>query len=250
VHDETFQHRTRAFAPSDVLTASLLRSALTVDPSDFPLAAARDWLERVRSETLFRVLPVPLDAIEGWYFDPQRDLRHNTGKFFSVEGVEVRVQGDGRDRVWRQPVINQPEVGILGILGQVRGGVLRFLLQAKIEPGNVNGVQLSPTVQATRSNYTQVHGGNLPPYLEWFLDTGRGRIIVDQLQSEQGARFLKKRNRNIMLVAPEEASISALPNFCWLTLGQIKRFLREDNLVNMDTRSVLACTQMNEEVAP
>jgi len=223
---------------------------VTVDPPDFPLATAREWLERVRAETKFRVVQVPLDAMAGWGFDGRRDLRHHSGKFFSVEGVEVRVQGDGRDRVWRQPMINQPEVGILGVLGQERGGILRFLLQAKIEPGNVNGVQLSPTVQATRSNYTQVHGGNLPPYLEWFLDTGRGRIIVDQLQSEQGARFLKKRNRNIMLVAPEESDISALPNFCWLTLGQIKRFLREDNLVNMDTRSVLACTQIGGEGGP
>ena len=32
-----------------------------------------------------------------------------------------------------------------------------------------------------------------------------------------------------------------LPSHRWMTLGQIKRLMREDNLVNMDTRTVLSC---------
>ena len=32
-------------------------------------------------------------------------------------------------------------------------------MQAKIEPGNINKIQLSPTIQATKSNFTQKHGG-------------------------------------------------------------------------------------------
>ena len=32
-------------------------------------------------------------------------------------------------------------------------------MQAKVEPGNINSIQLSPTLQATRSNYTKAHGG-------------------------------------------------------------------------------------------
>jgi len=72
-------------------------------------------------------------------------------------------------------------------------GILYFLMQAKIEPGNINAVQLSPTLQATKSNYTQVHKGNVPLYLSYFLEERKDvTILLDQLQSEQGARFLKK----------------------------------------------------------
>ena len=47
--------------------------------------------------------------------------------------------------------------------------MLHCLMQAKMEPGNVNPLQLSPTVQATRSNYTQVHRGTGTRYLEYFV---------------------------------------------------------------------------------
>jgi oxidase EvaA len=108
-----------------------------------------------------------------------------------------------------------------------------------MEPGNPNLVQLSPTVQATRSNYTRVHQGATVRYLEYFTEPGRGRVIADVLQSEHGAWFFRKANRNIIVetfgdVPPHE-------DFCWLTLGQIGALLRQDNLVNMDARTVLAC---------
>jgi oxidase EvaA len=37
-----------------------------------------------------------------------------------------------------------------------------------------------------------------------------------------------------------ENDIEVLPNFKWMTLGQIKELMRHDNLVNMDTRTVLS----------
>ena len=55
-------------------------------------------------------------------------------------------------------------------------------MQAKIEPGNINKIQLSPTIQATKSNFTQKHGGRKPNYLEYFLNAVDHEIIVDQIQ--------------------------------------------------------------------
>ena len=66
---------------------------------------------------------------------------------------------------WDQPIIVQKEIGILGILKKNN----KYLLQAKFEPGNINKIQISPTVQATKSNYTQVHGGKKVPFLNYFL---------------------------------------------------------------------------------
>lgn len=103
-----------------------------------------------------------------------------------------------------------------------------FLMRTKIEPGNVNCVQISPMIQASKSNFTQKHGGKKLPYLDYFLNAGKYEIVVDQIQSEQSSRFYKKRNRNIILRVEED--IPLLSSHRWMTLGQIKRLMREDNL--------------------
>ena len=117
---------------------------------------------------------------------------------------------------------------------------MHFLVQAKIEPGNINIVQISPTLQATRSNYSQIHKGKRPRYLEYFNGEKKVILLIDQLQSEQGARFLRKRNRNIIVELPAEEDIEAHEDFKWMTIGQIKELIQQDNIVNMDTRTVLS----------
>tara|TARA_B100000315_G_scaffold133755_1_gene123214 strand:+ start:183 stop:1640 length:1458 start_codon:yes stop_codon:yes gene_type:complete len=218
---------------------SFLRSALTTDN---PLITTDDFLDWFRSRSQAcssEVCRIPLSDLEDWYFSscPHR-LVHQSGKFFSIGGVRVKTTF-GPVPEWDQPIISQPEVGILGIITKVVGGMRYFLLQAKMEPGNVNLVQLSPTVQATRSNYTCVHKGKLPLYLEYFIKRRKSKILVDQIQSEQGARFFQKVNRN--MVVEVEDDIHIYDDFCWLTLGQIKQLLLKDNIVNMDSRSVISC---------
>ena len=205
------------------------------------------WLEQRNREVVVRVEEVPFADLSGWHFDGETgNLVHDTGKFFSIVGIDVRTNS-GCEQRWTQPIINQPEVGYLGIICKEFNGVLYFLLQAKIEPGNVNCVQLSPTLQATRSNYTQVHGGKKPAYLEYFQNAKPDQIILDQLQSEQGARFLRKRNRNIIIRVDEDVAVGE--DFRWLTLGQIKALMQRDNTVNMDTRTVLSGLRLEGEGA-
>lgn len=80
--------------------------------------------------------------------------------------------------------------------------------------------------------------GTLPAYFEYFGNAGRYQVLYDQIQSEQASRFYKKRNRNMILLVHED--IPVLPNYRWMTLGQVKEFMGTDNLVNMDTRTVLS----------
>lgn len=202
------------------------------------LADVHAWLARRRWAVPYEEHRIPFAALRRWSFDPDTgNLRHDSGRFFTVEGLSVEV-GDPTRR-WAQPIIHQPEIGVLGILVRELDGVLHCLMQAKMEPGNVGGVQLSPTVQATRSNYTGVHRGRAVPILDYFLEPGRARPIVDVLQSEQGAWFYRKRNRNMVVLASGEVPVG--DDFRWLTLGQLRRLLRADDVVNMDTRTVLAC---------
>jgi hypothetical protein len=140
---------------------------------------------------------------------------------------------------WWQPILVQRDIAILGIIAKEFDGVLHFLMQGKMEPGNADLVQLSPTVQATSSNYTQVHRGNPTPYVEYFTGARPDQILVDSLQSEQGAWFHLKRNRNIVVEVTDPVPVH--DDFCWLTLGQIRRLLQRRNVINMDARSVLGC---------
>ena len=217
---------------------SLIRSLLTTDNPFNTTEEIFAWIARRNREVVVDVKEVPFAQLKGWGFDASTgNLRHDSGKFFSIVGLDVYKNQDGVTR-WRQPIINQPEVGYLGIICKEFDGVLYFLLQAKIEPGNVNCVQLSPTLQATRSNYTCVHGGKRPAYLDYFKNARQDQILLDQLQSEQGARFLRKRNRNIIIRVDDEIEVGE--DFRWLTLGQIKQLMAQDNTVNMDTRTVLS----------
>ena len=142
-----------------------------------------------------------------------------------------------------QPIIFQKEIGYLGFIVKKFNGVLYFLVQAKIEPGNINGIQLSPTLQATNSNYTRKHGGRAPDYLNYFLNVDKENILFDNLQSEQGNRFFRKRNRNIINV---EEEIELKSNFKWMTFKQLKLLMQYDNVVNMCARSLISLIKFSD----
>tara|TARA_B100000315_G_C14519997_1_gene561075 strand:- start:452 stop:1468 length:1017 start_codon:yes stop_codon:yes gene_type:complete len=119
-------------------------------------------------------------------------------------------------------------------------------MQAKMEPGNINLTQLSPTVQATESNYKRAHNGKKTIYLEYFLDQSDSVVIFDQLQTEQGGRFYKKRNRNMLVEIKKD--IDVYDNYRWMNLAEIGALFSMDNFVNMDSRSVLCCAVNRREI--
>jgi len=215
-----------------------LRSAFDVRGQYSSTEKFLSWLETRRASVTVAVEMIPFSKLQKWGFGAgSGNLVHDSGRFFSIEGIAVKTNW-GNVPQWTQPIINQPEIGFLGIIAKKINGVLHFLMQSKIEPGNINFVQISPTLQATKSNYSKVHKGKAPLYLEYFTGEKKARVLLDQLQSEQGARFLKKRNRNIIIEVEDDIDVA--DDFCWLTLGQLKELLRFDNLVNMDTRTVMS----------
>lgn len=215
-----------------------LKSALDVEGSYISKNDFLIWVEQRRNSVRVSVELVPFAKLDKWGFnDVSGNLEHESKKFFSIEGIDVNTTW-GNTNNWNQPIINQPEIGFLGIITKKINGTLHFLMQAKIEPGNINYVQISPTLQATKSNYLKVHNGKSPLYLEYFSGDKNKKVLLDQLQSEQGARFLKKRNRNIIIEVFDDIQI--FDDFCWLTLGQLKSLFSIDNLINMDTRTVIS----------
>lgn len=224
----------------------MIKSLLTLNNGHASIEDIKSWLRERNQRVDVRIDPIPFSDMNGWRMAPDHSLHHETGKFFSIEGIRVKTDYP-EPRMWEQPIINQPEIGYLGILAKRFDGVLHFLMQAKIEPGNVNNVQISPTLQATKSNYTRVHGGRYSTYLDYFHHAKSGQVILDQLQSEQGSRFLRKRNRNMIVIVQDDVPV--YEDFCWMTLGQIKEMMQHDNCVNMDTRTVVAGIDFAEHLS-
>lgn len=201
------------------------------------LKAILNWVKEKNENLKVSVTRSKLNDSESWFYDEaQGEIRNGNNSFFQIRGLQQYRDGE---MVLEQPILIQNEIGYLGIICKEIDGVLQFLMQAKIEPGNVNNIQISPTIQATKSNFTQKHGGKKPEYLDYFLNAKPENIVVDQIQSEQSSRFMGKRNRNIIIMVDEE--IEVLPSHRWMTLGTVKQLMKIDNLVNMDTRTVLSC---------
>ena len=195
------------------------------------------WLQDYRSSIDFSVDRIPFSESNEWAFDDERTfLGHRSKKFFAVRGYR-HPGSDQKDSC--QPLIDQPETGTQGFVVRWNGSSYDLLAQARTEPGNIGVVQIGPTIQATFSNYTTVHGGKRPKFLDWFHnpEAHRARVIIDTTQPELGTRFLKKWNRNIVI------ECSQLDDFCdpmfhWIRLEDFAKLMQSDHIVNNDARLV------------
>jgi len=174
-----------------------------------------------------------LDEQTDWLFDGS-EIRHRLSRFFSVAGFEYHNGTSSRT----QPLILQPEIGCLGWVTRSTATGPELLLQAKYEPGNCNGTQIAPTVQATKSNQDRIHGGSEVPFVHFF-QRGGPTPIVDSLQTEESDRFFRKLNRNVAVEIRGE--LPHPEHFHWCSLPTLRRLLTLSHTVNTDARSVLAC---------
>ncbi len=204
------------------------------------ITAALAWLEEKRKAYGVKAQEIGVKNLDKWHIDSETgDIKHESGKFFSVVGVKVE-GATGREVLsWTQPMIKQNECGILGIICQKRNGIMHYLFCAKYEPGNLVNLQLSPTLQATESNLKQAHGGKKPKFAEYFEDGGKGKVKVSVVQVEDGGRFYMKTNRCMIVEVDENEQVPVTDDYIWLTLPQVKKFLKMDNMVNSLARCVL-----------
>ena len=106
------------------------------------------WINELNQTTYVSIKECSIYDSGFWFYDDYAgEILNRKRSFFSIKGI--RRFENGRF-VSEQPMIFQPEIGYLGIIARKIDGVLHFLMQAKIEPGNVNCVQISPTIQATK----------------------------------------------------------------------------------------------------
>jgi dTDP-4-dehydro-6-deoxy-alpha-D-glucopyranose 2,3-dehydratase len=208
----------------------IFKSLNTLKTKKSSLKMINEFIEKKNLESSFDLKQIPIENLDNWEISYEsKNLKHKSGKFFEIKGIH--------DENTSYPIIYQPEIGILGILSCDIEGVLHFLMQLKIEPGNVNGVQISPTFQATKSNYSQAHGGNIPMFYNYFNNSFKN-VIYSQHFSEQGQRYFQKKNNNTIIYTKNNDIVNE--NFIWMTLGQLSELSKTPNLINSCARSVLS----------
>ncbi len=199
------------------------------------------WCERQRLSIQFKADLIGLDDVRDWSRDAHGNVRHKSGQFFGVEGVRIE-SGDLREVAsWDQPIYTQPEGGILGLIArECAGKGVEFLLQAKAEPGNIGVLQLCPTIQSTWSNIRRAHAGKRPPMVEVLTAETGVRIVYRAEHNEEGGRFWRKSNENIIAFLDDEGVIETdMTMFYWTSLSQIKELALMDNVVSPFVKTIL-----------
>lgn len=203
-----------------------------------------EWLEKKRRGQKAHAKIVSLNQLDHWIYDQRKKVvrhRKGAGYFFSVQGVVVKNASGTEVSKWNQPIFVQKEGGALIILCQEREDDIKFLLHAKYEPGNINKLQLAPTIQATQSNLKQHHSGRKPRFSE-YINHPKTTVIYQALHNEEGARFWRKSNLNSIawLHPHEKLTFEPDDDYIWLSIEEIKALMLFDHIVNPFVKTILS----------
>jgi oxidase EvaA len=213
----------------------LLLSSLTLD-GKHSVDAVLSWLTGLKSRHDLFVERIPLKNASEWEIRDNEIVRDDR-RFFRIVGAEITI--DNREVAhWCQPLVQPMQEGVCAFVIKKINDVYHFLVQAKLECGNFDIFELAPTVQCLTGGYT---GKSAEPlFLRYVLDAGKEQVLFDVMQSEEGGRFFREQNRNLLVVADEDFDERVPENFIWMTLGEINEFLKFNNYLNIQARSLIS----------
>ncbi len=77
-------------------------------------------------------------------------------------------------------------------------------------------------------------------FCDQFLGASSESVILDTMQSEEGGRFFREENRNVIRYQNSPCTDELPPRYMWCTLRQLKELLKFNNHLNVESRSLLA----------
>ncbi len=205
------------------------------------LSYVEQWFEKQKLDCTMQLEEIGLKDLERWHIDEEsKNVSHESGEFFSVIGIRVTNTSKREVNGWTQPMVAQKQDGILGILRKKINGIYHYLLHAKAEPGNIHKLQLSPTLQATRSNLKKAHAGKKPKFAEYFESEELSKVVYSRNFAEDGGRFYLKTNQNMIVEVSEDVKLDIPDDYIWVTMYQIKQLLKKDNLIAPHVRGIIS----------
>jgi oxidase EvaA len=139
---------------------------------------------------------------------------------------------------WTQPLVSPRQEGIVAFVVKKINGILHFLMQAKVEAGNFDVIEMAPTVQCLTGSYKDVAPEDRPPFLDYVIQAGAEKVRLSTLQSEEGGRFFREANRNLLIEGEHDFPTEVPDRYIWMTLNQIKGFIKYNNFLNVQCRSL------------
>jgi len=197
------------------------------------------WLKKRNHKSKMKVKKININKLKDWHIDKGGNLSHKSGQFFGVTGIKIL--GAKREVArWDQPILTQKHGGILAILMRERKNkIIEFMLYARREPGDSN-LKLCPSFSATQSNINRAHGGKKTLLTDLIFDRKKTQIISKTIHYEEGARFWKKPNQNLLIKINEKYIKNIKGDeFIWLNLSQIKKLNLIEGVINPFVKTIL-----------
>jgi oxidase EvaA len=218
--------------------ADLLTSMLDLTRATHTIDEIISWITNLKATYELNVEKVPLSEIQAWLKNDY-EIYHKSKNYFSVIAVLVEI-GNREVTSWTQPLVKAAQEGIIAFLIKKINGIYHFLIQAKVEAGNFDILEMAPTVQCITGNYRNASHADRPPFLDYVLSAKPEQVVHSTFQSEEGGRFYREQNKNLIIEVDDSFPLALPENYTWLTLSQLKQFIKYNNYLNIQARSLLA----------
>jgi oxidase EvaA len=196
------------------------------------------WITDLKTRYDLDLKSIPLRSVAHWVFDGIA-IKHDENKYFSVIGVRAEI-GNRELVSWDQPMIKPAQEGIIAFIVKPINGVYHFLVQAKLEAGNFDIVELAPTVQCLTGNYRIGQNEYAVPFINEVLNAPRDKIWYSAMQSEEGGRFYKEQNKNMIIEVGSDFPLHVPEKYFWMTLNQLLKCIMFNNYLNIAARSLIS----------
>jgi hypothetical protein len=176
------------------------------------------WLEEKKASVNHKITPIKFSEMSNWGFNAETgNLEHDSGKFFSIEGINVRTNW-GKVPEWSQPIINQPEIGFLGIITKMIDDVVlrmnRSAAQAAKQAtpifvnaiksmsiqdafGILNGADNSATLYFKEKTYSQLQNSFKPK-----IRTSLNKPIISGISANKAWNTLTNGYNKVVNLVP------------------------------------------------
>lgn len=116
------------------------------------------------------------------------------------------------------------------------------ILNCRFEPGLIDKINFTSTIQSTPNNYLQSHKGKSTHFIEVIDQPNKyGEVIYDGVQFDWGNFYITKTKRYLMI---KLNTIPELPSgFVWFQIKKFKQLVMEKQLITNDLRVCIALLQ-------
>ncbi len=197
------------------------------------------WIKKRQKLDKTKVKIIPIKSLKDWSIKKNGNIYHKSKQFFSIQGIKTENSDNREVSRWDQPLLFQKHGGVLAIFVREKNNKVEFLLKARREPGDGNGIlKLCPSFSATQSNMNLAHGGKKTELTELVINSKN--IIGKTEHFEEGARFWRKPNKNLLIFL-EKKNYHKIKNknFIWVNLTQIKKLNQINGIINPFVKTIL-----------